>query len=69
MTLEKHKLGYFVRVENYAQAMKYRSLFSFFGLVFGSSEIVGVALNEKYSVQPTEEVINEMKELLDSFKQ
>ena len=69
MTLEKHKLGYFVRVENYAEMQKYRSLFSFFGLVFGSTEIVGVALSEKYSVQSTEEVINEMKELLDSFKQ
>lgn len=69
MTLEKHKLGYFIRVENYADMQRYRSLFSFFGFVFGSTEIVGVALSEKYSVQPTEEVINEMKELLDSFKQ
>ena len=71
MTLEKHKLGYYIRVNSYAEMQRYRSLFAFFGLVFGSDEVVGVALNEKFSKMPIENVINEMKkmkELLDSFK-
>ena len=72
MTLEKHKLGYFVRVENYAEMQKYRSLFAFFGFVFGSTEIVGVALSEKFSKMPIEKVFEEMKkmkELINFFKQ
>lgn len=71
MTLEKHKLGYFIRVNSYAEMQRYRSLFSFFGFVFGSEEIVGVALNNKFSAMPIENVICEMKkmkELFDSFK-
>lgn len=72
MTLEKHKLGYYVRVNSYAEMQRYRSLFAFFGFVFGSTEIVGVALNKKYSAMSIEEVkieILKLKELFDSFKQ
>lgn len=72
MTLEKHALGYYIRIENYAEIQRYRSLFSFFGFVFGSDEIVGVSLSTKYSAMSIEEVkieILKMKELFDSFKQ